>query len=73
MISFWLPEEIQLVDETSCEIELKETSTITLKVKATCPDGGVTEGLKAIVPIISGLHSLTWNPQVQLPTIWVCI
>lgn len=73
MISFWLPKEIQLVDnEDQCELELRGTTPILLRIKATCPAAGATEGLKAIVPHISTLHSKFWHlDKVGLPTIWV--
>ena len=74
MISFWLPPEIQLVNEAKCEIELQGTKPITLQLKATCPTTGVTEGVKAIIPHVSNYHSrYFWNPQeADLPAIWVC-
>lgn len=73
VISFWLPNEIQLVDnERQCEIQLRGTEPISLRIKATCPAAGATEGLKAIVPHISNLHSTFWDRRkVGLPTIWV--
>ena len=73
MISFWLPKEIQLVDnERQCEIQLRGTEPISLKIKATCPAAGATEGLKAIVPHISNFHSNFWHlRKVGLPTVWV--
>lgn len=70
MISFWLPPEIQLLDE-QCEIALKGKTSVTLKIKATCPTTEVTEGLKAITPHISVIHSKTWHPKVYFPTIKV--
>ena len=71
-ISFWLPREIQLVDQSQCDTELRGTQKITLRIKATCPAAGATEGLKAIIPYIANLHSRVWNSKVNLPTIWVC-
>lgn len=72
-ISFWLPFEIQLVDKSQCDTELRGTQSITLRIKATCPAAGASEGLKAIIPKITNIrHSSLWNPSVGLPTIWVC-
>lgn len=72
-ISFWLPKEIQLVNnDEQCEIELRKTESVLLEIKTTCPATGVSEGLKAIVPHISGLHfNSVWTTDVGLPTIWV--
>jgi len=71
-ISFWLPREIQLVDQSQCDIELRGTQKITLRIKPTCLAAGATEGLEAIIPYIASLHSRVWNSKVSLPTIWVC-
>jgi len=72
-ISFWLPEEIQLINnDDQCVIELRETESVLVEIKTTCPATGVSEGLKAIVPHISDLHfSNVWRTDVGLPTIWV--
>ena len=72
MLSFWLPKEIQLVNNNKqCEIPLKGTANITLQIKATCLGNGAEEGLKAIVPHISNVHSPFWHLDLGLPTIWV--
>lgn len=70
-ISFWLPSEIQLLDQSQCDIELRGTQNITLRIKATCPAIGAGGGLKAIIPYIANVHSRVWNTRVNLPTIWV--
>ena len=73
-ISFWTPPDIDLLDsKSSCEIELPEgTNTITVKIKAACKQGGVTQGLQAIIPVISYANSRFWHPRkVHLPTVWV--
>ena len=63
------------MDKSKCEIELDGTKPITLKIKATCPKNTqITEGLRAIVPQISSVHSKIWNTRrTGLPTIWVGI
>jgi len=72
-ISFWLPLEIQLVNRDDCEIQLEGIKPITLQIKATCPDTGATEGLKALLPQISNKHShWFWNNHPEFPTVWVC-
>ena len=71
IVEFWLPKEIQLVDNNQCNVQLKGTKSVSIAIKATCPDGQVTEGLKAIVPQMK-VHSKFWHPQTGLPTIWVC-
>ena len=50
-----MPPDVVLADsQASCDIELKEgTQSITIKIKAACKQGGVTEGLQAIVPMLS--------------------
>ena len=74
MVELWLPQEIQLVDQRTCEFELDGTNPITLKIKPTCPQNTqITEGLRAIVPKISSIHSGFWSTRTGLPTIWVCI
>lgn len=70
-VKFWLPIEIQLIDKRQCEVQLEGTKSVSIKIKATCPDGQVTEGLKAIVPQME-IHSKLWHPKTGLPTIWVC-
>ena len=75
-IRFWTPPDVDLLDtKTSCEIELPEgTNSITVKIKAACKQGGVTQGLQPIVPEISFANSIFWHPKkVGLPTIWVCV
>ncbi|PFX16674.1 Neurogenic locus notch-like protein 2, partial [Stylophora pistillata] len=72
MVSFWLPKEIQLVDQKQCGVLLEGTKNVTIAIKAACPDGKVTEGLKAIVPQMN-IHSNVWNPKTGLPTIWVTV
>ena len=73
-ISFWTPPDVDLLDtKSSCQIELQEgTNSITVKIKAACKQGGVTQGLQAIIPEISYTHSRVWK-NVGLPTIWVCV
>ena len=71
MVKFWFPKEIQLVDNNQCGVQLEGTKNVSIEIKATCPDGQVTEGLKAIVPQMK-VHSKFWHPQTGLPTIWVC-
>ena len=71
MVKLWLPREIQLVDNKQCGVQLEGTKNVSIAIKATCPDGQVTEGLKAIVPRME-VHSTFWHPKTQLPTIWVC-
>lgn len=71
-----MPPDVELVDtKSSCEIKLQEgTNSITVKIKAACKQGGVTEGLQAVVPVISKRNSPFWDPRkVHLPTIWVCV
>ena len=71
-ISFWLQAEVQLVNRDKCEIRLERIKPITLQIKATCPETGATEGLKAILPHISNKHSRWfWNNQPDFPTMWV--
>lgn len=70
-VKFWLPYETQLVDNKQCGIQLEGTKNVSIAIKATCPDGQVTEGLKAIVPQME-IHSTLWHPKTGLPTIWVC-
>ena len=73
-ISFWTPPDVDLLDtKGSCHIELPEgTNSITVKIKAACKQGGVTQGLQTIVPVISYANSRFWHPRnVHLPTIWV--
>ena len=75
-ISFWTPPDVDLLDTRgSCEIELPEgTNSITVKIKAACKQGGVTQGLQAIIPVISYGNHAFWHPRkVGLPTIWVCV
>lgn len=75
-IVFWMPPDVVLIDsQASCNIKLKEgTQSITIKIKAACKQGGVTEGLQAIVPKLSFKNSKFWKPRrVHLPTIWVCV
>lgn len=75
-IRFRTPPDVDLVDtKSSCEIELQEgTTSITVKIKAACKQGGVTEGLQAIIPELSHINSLFWHPRnAHLPTIWVCM
>ena len=73
-ICFWLPAEIQLLDRDECEIQLEGVKPITLRIKATCPEIGATEGLKVIILQISyGHSSWFWNNQPYFPTIWVRI
>lgn len=71
MVKFWLPKEIQLVDNRQCGVQLEGTKNVSIEIKATCPDGKVTEGLRAIVPQME-IHSKLWNPKTGLPSIWVC-
>lgn len=71
MVKFWLPKEIQLVDNNQCKVPLEGTKNVSIAIKATCPDGPVKEGLKAIV-LQMEVHSNVWNPKTGLPTIWVC-
>ena len=71
MVKFWLPKEIQLVDNNQCKVRLEGTKNVSIAIKATCPDGPVKEGLKAIV-LQMEIHSNVWNPRTGLPTIWVC-
>lgn len=71
IVEFWLPKEIQLVDNNQCGVQLEGTKNVSIAIKATCPDGQVTEGLKAIVPQME-LHSTLWHSKTGLPTIWVC-
>lgn len=71
-ISFSLPSEIQLVNRDDCEIQLEGIKPITLQIKATCPETGTTEGLKALLPHISNKHSRWfWNNEPDFPTVWV--
>ena len=71
-ITFWLPQEIQLVDQNQCHTELRGIQNITIQLKASCQGAGV-QGLKAIIPRIRNLHhSNLWHPEASLPTIWVC-
>lgn len=70
-----MPPDVVLADsQASCDIELKEgTQSVTIKIKAACKQGGVTEGLQPIVPVLSHKNSNFWHPRkVHLPTIWVC-
>lgn len=60
-----------MVDKNQCKVQLEGTKNVSIAIKATCPDGQVTEGLKAIVPQMK-VHSKLWHPQTGLPTIWVC-
>lgn len=71
VVKFWFPKEIQLVDNNQCGVQLEGTKNVSIAIKATCPDGQVTEGLKAIVPQME-LHSTLWHSKTGLPTIWVC-
>lgn len=75
-IRFRTPPDVDLLDtKSSCEIELPEgTNSKTVKIKAACKQGGVTQGLQVIVPKISfGTHWF-WHPRkVGLPTVWVCV
>ena len=74
-IAFWMPPDVVLVDsQSSCNMPLKEgTQSITVKIKAACKQGGVTEGLQTIVPVLSHINSRFWRPRnAHLPTIWVC-
>lgn len=75
-IMFWMPPDVVLADsQASCDIPLKEgTQSITVKIKAACKQGGVTEGLQPIIPVLSHKNSRFWHPgKVHLPTIWVCV
>ena len=70
---FWLPDEVQLVNQQQCEIELKGTTPVTLNIKATCPQNTqISSGLRAIVPQISHIHDKFWL-NAHLPTVWVRI
>ena len=70
---FWLPDEVQLVNQQQCEIELKGTTPVTLNIKATCPQNTqISSGLRAIVPQISQIHDQFWL-RAHLPTVWVRI
>ena len=74
-IVFWMPPDVVLADsQKSCDMELKPgTQSVTVKIKAACKQGGVTEGLQPIIPVLSHKNSRFWNPsKVHLPTIWVC-
>ena len=74
-IAFWMPPDVVLADsQASCDMPLKEvTQSVTVKIKAACKQGGVTEGLQPIVPALSYKNSNFWHPRkVHLPTIWVC-
>lgn len=74
-VGFWMPPDVVLADsQASYDIELKEgTQSVTIKIKAACKQGGVTEGLQPIVPVLSHKNSNFWHPRkVHLPTIWVC-
>ena len=75
-IRFWMPPDVVLADsQASCNMKLKEgTQSITVKIKAVCKQGVVTEGLQPITPVLSYKNSNFWHPRkVHLPTIWVCI
>jgi len=75
-IMFWTPPDVDLLDtKSSCEIELPEgMNSIKVKIKAACKQGGVTQGLQVIVPVISYANSRFWHPKkVGLPTVWVCV
>ena len=70
---FWLPDEVQLVNQQQCEIELKGTTPVTLNIKATCPQNTqISSGLRAIVPQRSQIHDQFWL-RAHLPTVWVRI
>ena len=70
---FWLPDEVQLVNQQQCEIELKGTTPVTLNIKATCPQNTqISTGLRAIVPQRSEIHDPFWL-RANLPTVWVRI
>ena len=70
---FWLPDEVQLVNQQQCEIELKGTTPVTLNIKATCPQSTqISSGLRAIVPQRSQIHDQFWF-RAHLPTVWVRI
>jgi len=75
-IRFRAPRDVDLVDtKSSCEIELQEgTNRTTVKIKAACKQGGVSEGLQVIIPELSYRNSLFWDRgNVDLPKIWVCM
>lgn len=75
-LRFRMPPDVDLLDtKSSCEIELQEgTKTLTVKIKAACKQGRVTEGLQAIIPELSYRNSRFWDPgNVSLPTVWVCM
>ena len=69
---FWLPDEVQLVNQQQCEIEFRGTTPVTLNIKATCPQNTqIATGLRAIVPQISEIHPYWF--RAHLPTVWVRI
>ena len=71
-----MPPDVVLADsQESCNMPLKEgTQSITVKIKAACKQGVVTEGLQPIVPVLSYKNSNFWHPRkVHLSTIWVCL
>ena len=72
-LKFWLPDEVQLVNQQQCEIELKGTTPVILNIKATCPQNTqIPTGRRAIVPQISQIHDTFWL-HAHLPTVWVLI
>ena len=66
-ISFVTPKEATILE--GCVLDLKETESVQIEVKATC--GDVSEGLKPIIPRLIGQKSPFWHANVHLPTIWV--
>lgn len=72
-ISFWLPDGIQLDNDQKCTVEMKNLDEIELRVIAkcltSCPQTDVKHNV--IIPHIVDIHSQSWHPNVNLPSIVV--
>ena len=70
-ISFWLPSGIEL-DNSDCEVEMKDLQPITVRVIARCTTTVQATGFdKVIIPRIEDIHSVFWNRDFHLPSIVV--
>ena len=70
-ISFWLPNGIEL-DNTDCEVEMKDLQPISVRVIARCTTTVQATGIdKVIIPKVEDVHSAFWNRDFHLPSILV--
>ena len=62
-----------LLQNTNCNVEIRNTQTVTVRVIAQCTNS-IKEATKideVIIPKIRNTHSGFWNRDMHLPAVWV--